>query len=121
MSAPQPGGPTPTSNPPRLEGAARELMREKLAAADGAEGPSKLHATSGFETASSGERVPYDRYCLVGSTLQAERAGEFDALVAELTARGGVFYVFHQRSDGKPGKVLVNLDGQRVVVSTLQW
>jgi hypothetical protein len=52
--------------------------------------------------------------------LRANRQRRHAAIVAELTARGRVSYVFHRRKDGKPGKVLVNLDGQRIVVSTLR-
>lgn len=115
------GGAVSSTEPPPLQGAARDVVIEELAKFDGPDGPSAMHGTGGFQTASNGERVPYDRYLLVGTSLQQERVREFDAFVDRLEAGGGAFYVFHVHSDGRPAKVLVNLDGTRIVCSRQEW
>lgn len=115
------GGPSANPSPDPLTGAARALVLRHIAAFDGADGPSPLHGSPGNVAAMTGESVQYDRYLLVGSALQAERARDFGRFVDELRALGGSYYVVQHSQDGQPTKVLVVVDGQRVMVSRLEW
>lgn len=100
--------------PAPLRGAARALMLEALASAQSPPRPDTV-------TVSDGTRVPYDRHCIVGSALADDRAGSYHAFVEDLRARGGDFATLEQERDGRPAKILVDVDGQRVVVTYLRW
>ena len=111
-AAPSPsvGGPVATDPPPPLTGAARELVLAAL--------PERRPDA---DTASTGQRVPYDHYLLRGSSLQQDRVRALDEFVDELVAKGGRYYALHLRADGRPGKILVVVDGLRVIVSRQEW
>ena len=96
-------------------------MRAQIATFDGPGGPSQLHGSPGTVTLASGEQLPYDRYCLVGSQLAADRGRSFETFVEALRAEGGEFQTIESRAEGKPSKILVVLDGKRIVVSVQQW
>lgn len=100
--------------PAPLRGAARQLMRDMLAAA-----PSP--AQRGEVTAADGARVPYDRYCLVGSQFAGDRTRAYHAFVDDLQRLGGDFAALEHDRDGRPAKILVDVDGVRIVVTYLRW
>jgi hypothetical protein len=110
-----------TLPPPALTGEALALARAMIAQFDGPTGPSQLHGSPGSATMHDGTVVHYDRYLLVGSSLQKDRAREFDAFVEELTKKGGVYFCVEMRDGGNPTKILFVADGKRVMTSTLQW
>jgi hypothetical protein len=118
-AAPSPsvGGPVATDPPPPLTGAARELVLAALCEDTGSLPERRPDA----DTASTGQRVPYDHYLLRGSSLQQDRVRALDEFVDELVAKGGRYYALHLRADGRPGKILVVVDGLRVIVSRQEW
>ena len=107
------------TEPPVLTGVARELMAARVAEFDGPDGPSELHGAPGRQLIESGESVAYDRWCIVGDRLRKDQV--FDEFVVALREAGGEFRVLHSSRDGRVEKILVNLDGRRIVVSPLQW
>ena len=107
------------TEPPVLTGVARELMAARVAEFDGPDGPSELHGAPGRQLIASGESVAYDRWCIVGDRLRKDQV--FDEFVVALREAGGEFRVLHSSRDGRVEKILVNLDGRRIVVSPLQW
>ena len=113
--------PTAPGDPEPLAGAAAERVRAQIAAFDGPDGPSQLHGSPGTVTTSGGETLPYDRYLLVGSQLSADRGRSFDTFVEALRVDGAEFQTIEVRQDGKPAKIMVVLDGKRIVVSVQQW
>ncbi len=116
-----PAGATQLLPPPALQGEALDFVRARIAAFDGKDGPASMHVTGGSDWATGGVRVEYDRYLIVGSQLQADRGREFDAFVDGIAQRGGCYFPLYLRSDQRPGKILVLVDGKRVMVSVLQW
>lgn len=118
-AAPSPsiGGPVEKDPPPPLTGAARDLVFAALREDTGSLPERRPDA----DTASNGQRVPYDHYLLRGSSLQKDRVRVFDEFVDELVAKGGRYYALHLRKDGRPGKVLVVVDDRRVIVSRQEW
>jgi hypothetical protein len=115
------GGRVATLPPPALTGEALALARAKIAQFDGPTGPSQLHGSPGSATMHDGTVVQYDRYLLVGSSLQKDRARDYDAFVEELTKKGGAYFCVEMRDGGNPTKILFVADGKRVMTSTLQW
>jgi hypothetical protein len=115
------GGRVATLPPPALTGEALALARATIEQFDGSTGPSQLHGSPGSATMHDGTVVYYDRYLLVGSSLQKDRARDFDAFVDELTKKGGAYFCVEMRDGGNPTKILFVADGKRVMTSTLQW
>ncbi|MBM3974053.1 MAG: hypothetical protein FJ301_08140 [Planctomycetes bacterium] len=97
-----------------LRGDARQLVLDALASAQSPPRPDTV-------TVSDGSRVPYDRHVLVGSEFADDRASRYYAFVDELRRRGGDFASLEHGSGGRPAKILVDVDGQRVVVTYLRW
>jgi hypothetical protein len=100
--------------PAPLRGPARQLMRDMLAASPSPAQPS-------VATAADGARVPYDRYCLIGSEFASDRTRAYFAFVDDLRRLGGDFAALEHDRDGRATKILVDVDGQRIVVTYLRW
>ncbi len=100
--------------PQPLRGAALQLMRDMLAASPGEPRP-------GEATVADGTRVPYDRFCLVGSEFANDRTRSYFAFVDDLRRLRGDFATLEEDASGRPTKVLVEADGKRVVVTYLRW
>lgn len=100
--------------PAPLRGPALQLMRDMLAASGGA-------PAAGVATASDGTRVPYDRYCLVGSEFAGDRLRSYFQFVDDLRRLGGDYAALESDAQGRPLKLLVDCDGKRVVVTYLRW
>lgn len=115
------GGPSPNCPPPPLSGAALEFVRAEIAKFDGSDGPDKLFVTGGHSTASDGQEIAYDRWLNVGSLLLGDRGRAFDAFVDGIAERGGSYFPLYMRSDNRPGKFLVVVDGKRVMVGVQEW
>ncbi|MBM3991729.1 MAG: hypothetical protein FJ298_12070 [Planctomycetes bacterium] len=75
----------------------------------------------GSETESHGEQVAYDDYCHVGSEFGEDRAGAFHAFAKGLLARGCEYRSLEVNSRGEVTKLLVVVDGERIVFSYLRW
>jgi hypothetical protein len=110
-----PGCTATQSDPAALPLAAAQLLQARMTTEGGAE-----HAP-GTVAIANGERVPYDRYLLVGSELGQDRGTAYAAFLREIVERGGTYRVLEQRQDGSPIKVLMVVDDVRVVVSVLRW
>ncbi len=111
------GGPVDTFPPPPVEGAACELVLAGLRERTGA----LPERTPGEAVAANGQKLPYD-HCLVRGTIgDPDRVRVFDAFIDELVAKGGKYYALYQRSDGRPGSVIVVAEGHRVIVSRQDW
>ena len=115
------GGASPSCPPPPLTGEALEFVRAEIARFDGPNGPDKLFVTGGHSTASAGQEIAYDRWLNVGSLLLGARGRAFDAFVDGIAERGGSYFPLYMRSDNRPGKFLVVVDGKRVMVSVQEW
>ena len=115
------GGAIDEPDPPPLPAAAAAIVRARIAAFDGSDGPGDLFGKPGTATAADGRLVTYDRYLLVGSTLTEDRGRAFDRFVEEIEAAGARYFVFHRRADGRPAKILLTLDEQRIVATVQQW
>jgi hypothetical protein len=100
--------------PAPLRGPALQLMRDVIAAAAGA-------PSAGVVTASDGTKVPYDRFCLVGSEFAKDRLRTYFAFVDDLRRLGGDYAALETDDQGRPLKLLVDCDGKRVVVTYLRW
>lgn len=100
--------------PVPLRGAARQLMRDMMAA-------SPSPAEAGEAATADGARVPYDRYCLVGSEFAGDRMRTYFAFVDDLGRLGGDVAALERDRDGRATKILVVVDGQRVVVTYMRW
>lgn len=107
-----------TDTPIELTGEARETML-RLIAAHGRPDREDLR-TPGSVTAFDGERLAYDRYLVVGSTITVDRGTAFREFVAALGRHGGDFRTV-ETTAGVPSKVLVRQDGLRYVVAVGQW
>lgn len=107
--------------PAPLPAAAVAYVRQCLATFDGPAGPSPLHGSPGSVTDASGEVVRYDRYLLIGTELGRDRGQAFAEFVRELEVRGGSYRTLERLLDGRPSKVLVDVGGQRIVVSVQKW
>ena len=107
--------------PAPLPTSAVAYVRQCLATFDGPDGPSPLHGSPGSVTDASGEVVRYDRYLLIGTELGRDRGQAFAEFVRELEVRGGSYRTLERLVDGRPSKVLVDLGGQRIVVSVQKW
>ena len=113
--------PAPADGPAPLTDGAAELLRERIAAFDGPGGPRPLFAEGGTARAADGTEVAYDRFLLVGSELAEDRGAAFARFLASIRERGGDWRTVTIGSDGAPRKVLMVLDGQRVMVAVQQW
>lgn len=100
--------------PVPLRGDARQRMLDVLAAG-------QMPARPDTVTVSDGTRVPYDRHCVVGSEFAGDRARSFFTFVDELRRCGGDFAALEHDRDGRVTKILVDVDGQRIVVTYLRW
>jgi hypothetical protein len=109
------------TGPAPLPAAAVAYVRQHLATFDGPDGPSSLHGSPGSVTDANGESVRYDRYLLIGTELGRDRGQAFAEFVRELELRGGSYRTLERMLDGRPSKVLVDVDGQRIVVSVQKW
>lgn len=106
--------PAAAYEPAPLRGAALQLVRDVLAASPG-------EARSGFATVADGTRVPYDRYCLVGSEFANDRTRAYFTFVDDLRRLRGDYATLEEDAGGRPTKILVEADGARVVVTYLRW
>lgn len=77
--------------------------------------------SSGSVTDSYGEQVAYDDYCHVGSEFGTDRAGAFHEFAQGLLARGCEYRALEVNSRGDVTKLLVVVDGERIVFSYLRW
>jgi hypothetical protein len=102
------------AEPRPLRGAALEWARAALER-------NRVVEEDGDVTASHGERVPYSRYCLIGSALGEDRGLAFAEFAAELLARGCEYRSLEEGAGGYVTKLLVVADGERVVFSYLRW
>jgi hypothetical protein len=108
----------PFGNPAPLTGAARAAMVRAIAEHGD---PDRVDLrTPGTVTAYPHGEIPYDRILLVGSTLTEDRGRAFERLASELDAAGGE-YATLESANGRPTRMLVVLDGQRYLISMLQW
>ena len=103
------------AEPRALEGEALEWARAALSKHRGEA------RKSGSVTASHGEQVPYDDYCLVGSEFGEDRAAAFHAFAEGLLARGCEYRALEVNARGDVTKLLVVVDGERIVFSYLRW
>lgn len=111
------GGPVDTFPPPPLDGAACEFVLAALRERTG----SMPEPTPGEAVAGNGQRLPYDYSLVRGSIGEPDRVRVFDAFVDELVEKGGRYYSLYQRSDDRPGSVIVVADGHRVIVTRQDW
>lgn len=111
------GGAVDTFPPPPLEGAACEFVLAALRERTGR----IPEPTPGEAVAGNGQRLPYDLWLVRGAIGQDDRVRIFDAFLDELVEKGGSFYSLYERSDGRPGSVIVVADGHRVIVTRQDW
>lgn len=109
-----------STSPAPLRGEARQVVANELARFDGPSGPARLHATPGVVHLADGSRIEYDRTCLVGSRLSEDRTAAFRNLIARLQEAGGEFQTLEYQNE-EIDSILVNLDGQRIRITTLKW
>ncbi len=102
------------SEPSPLRGAALEWARAALERC-------RVIDEDGDVSAGDGERVPYSRYCLIGSEFGADRGTAFANFAEGLLARGCEYRVLEQGAAGHITKLLVVVDEERVVFSYLRW
>ncbi len=108
----------PFGHPAPLTGAARAAM---IRAIEEHGDPDRADLrTPGTVTAYPHGEIPYDRILLVGSTLTEDRGRAFERLASELDAAGGE-YATLESANGRPTRMLVVHDGQRYLISMLQW
>lgn len=77
--------------------------------------------SSGSVTGSYGEQVAYDDYCHVGSEFGTDRATAFHEFAQGLLARGCEYRALEVNARGHVTKLLVVVDGERIVFSYLRW
>lgn len=106
--------PAAAYEPAPLRGAALQLVRDIVAASPGEPRP-------GDATVADGTRVPYDRFCLVGSEFAGDRTSSFFTFVDDLRRLRGDFATLEEARDGRATKILVDVEGKRVVVTYLRW
>ncbi|MCA3007116.1 MAG: hypothetical protein INH34_01940 [Phycisphaerales bacterium] len=106
--------PAAAYEPAPLRGAALQLVRDIVAASPGEPRP-------GDATVADGTRVPYDRFCLVGSEFANDRTRSYFAFVDDLRRLRGDFATLEEDASGRPTKVLVEADGKRVAITYLRW
>jgi hypothetical protein len=112
LQAPRATAPAP------LTGAARDAMRRALEE-HGDPDRADLR-TPGTVTRAPDERLAYDRYLVIGSTLTTDRGEAMREFLASLE-RDNASFVIIESPQGSPTKVLVNYEGLRYVVAVGQW
>lgn len=103
------------AEPRPLSGRALEWARETLGK------HRREKRLEGTLTGSHGEQVAYDDYCNVGSEFRGDRTKVFHAFAEELLARGCEYRALEVNSNGDVTKLLVVVDGERIVFSYLRW
>lgn len=107
-----------SARPRTLSGEARAIMQRLIEVHDDPERAD--FRTPGTVTNATGEKIAYDRYLVVGSTLTQDRGSAFAQFILDLRANGGDFVTITQREE-EISKVLVRYDDQRFVVAVGQW
>lgn len=100
-----------------MTGAALQLVRERLRAFDGPDGPRDPFRSPGIVHTADAE-VGYDRYLLVGTRFGGDTT--FEQFIAALREARGA-YVAIEGSDEHPNKILVLCDLQRIVIAPQVW